>query len=189
MKQRFMVVAAAMALFVFGSAMGAENLKSGPQVGEEIPGAFHPLNITGDSAGHAHCLVCENGSHPVAMVFARDVSQPLASLVKKLDEATDQHKDAKMGSFVVVCSADEDAITKELKGLAESQGIQHTVLSLWDDQNGPPDYKVAKEADVTVVLYTKMQVKANYAFKKGELKDDDIDRIVKDISKILPDRG
>ena len=34
---------------------------------------------------------------------------------------------------------------------------------------------MCKDADVTVVLYNQHKVKANYAFKKGELKDKDID--------------
>jgi hypothetical protein len=38
------------------------------------------------------------------------------------------------------------------------------------------------------VLYTDHTVKANYAFKKGELKDKDIDAITKDVSKILPQK-
>jgi hypothetical protein len=37
-----------------------------------------------------------------------------------------------------------------------------------------------------VVLYTKRVVKANYAFKKGQLKDADIEKIVADVTKILP---
>jgi hypothetical protein len=40
---------------------------------------------------------------------------------------------------------------------------------------GPGSYKVSKDADVTVVLYNQHKVKATYAFKKGELKDKDID--------------
>jgi hypothetical protein len=38
-----------------------------------------------------------------------------------------------------------------------------------------------------VVLYTKSKVKVNYAFKKGQMTDKDIDRIVSDVSKILPE--
>jgi hypothetical protein len=41
---------------VASGAFGAE-LKSGPQTGENIPGPFHPLNITGASAGKKNCLV------------------------------------------------------------------------------------------------------------------------------------
>jgi hypothetical protein len=34
----------------------AGDLKSGPQVGGSVA-AFHPLNVTGDSAGQKACLV------------------------------------------------------------------------------------------------------------------------------------
>jgi len=34
-----------------------ESLKSGPPEGKNIPGPFHPLNVTGAMAGKKHCLV------------------------------------------------------------------------------------------------------------------------------------
>jgi hypothetical protein len=40
-----------------GGAFSAEGLKSGPQVGEELPGPFHPLNVTGSAAGKKACQV------------------------------------------------------------------------------------------------------------------------------------
>ena len=43
-----------------------------------------------------------------------------------------------------------------------------------------------KDADVTVVLYNKREIKANYTFKKGELNAEKIDAIVKDVAKIVP---
>src|SRR5947209_1413777 len=120
------------------------------------------------------------------MVFAREVSDPLTSLVKKIDAATAKNNDNKMGSFVVFCN-DDEALEKNLKALAEKEKLEHIVLTI-DNPQGPSKYKIAKEADVTVVLYTKGEVKANYAFRKGELKDKDIDQIVADISKILPEK-
>src|SRR5258707_7543050 len=119
------------------------------------------------------------------MIFAREVSDPLTSLVKKIDAATSKNSDSKMGSFVVFLN-DDDGLEKQLKGLAEKEKLKHIVLTI-DDTSGPPKYKVAKEADVTVVLYTKGKVKANYAFKKGEMKDRDVDKIVEDVTKILPE--
>jgi hypothetical protein len=32
-------------------------LKSGPKVGDDIPGSFNPLNVTGPDAGQKRCLV------------------------------------------------------------------------------------------------------------------------------------
>ncbi len=120
------------------------------------------------------------------MIFAREVSDPLTSLVKKIDAATAKHSDCSMGSFVVFLS-DDEGLDKKLKDLAKKDKIDHTVLSI-DNPAGPRGYGIAKDADVTVVLYTNRTVKANYAFKKGELKDADIDKIVGDVSKILPQK-
>jgi hypothetical protein len=170
--------------FLVAGAMAAESLKSGPQVGDDVPGPFHPLNVTGPNAGEKFCLYCKNGSNPVAMVFARDVSDSLTKLITKIDAATAEHKDAKLGSFVVFLNDTED-LPNKLKDVAAKAEIKNTILSI-DNAGGPPEYKVAKDADVTVVLYNKRQVKANYAFPKGELKGEDIDKIVADISKILP---
>lgn len=118
------------------------------------------------------------------MIFAREVSAPLTSLVKKLDEATVKNASSKMGSFVVFCS-DEEGLDKKLKDLAKEAGLKKLVLSI-DNPAGPKGYEVAKDADVTVVLYNKRNVKANYVFKKGNLKDADIEKIVADVSKIVP---
>jgi len=159
-------------------------IKSGPQVNEKLAGPFHPLNVNGAKAGEKNCLYCENGNNPVAMIFARETSPTLTKLIKKIDEATTKNKGCDMGSFVVFCN-DKDGLDKELAGLVKENGISKTVLAI-DNPAGPKDYKVAKDADVTVVLYTDRTVKANYAFKKGELNDKAIDTIVADISKILP---
>ncbi|MBY0527361.1 MAG: hypothetical protein K2R98_28455 [Gemmataceae bacterium] len=40
-----------------GSVLAAEPIKSGPKVGDDVPGSFNPLNITGADAGQKRCLV------------------------------------------------------------------------------------------------------------------------------------
>jgi len=120
------------------------------------------------------------------MIFAREVSDPLTSLVKKLDEAVVNNKSCRMGSFVVFCT-DDEGLKDKLKSLAEKEQLKKVILTI-DNPAGPTSYKVAKDADITVVLYDQREVKANYTFKKGELKDKDIEKIVKDLSKILPEK-
>jgi hypothetical protein len=176
----------AVALMLTGLVAAADSVKSGPQVGQEVPGPFHPLNVTGAKAGQKNCLFCQNGQNPVAMIFAREVNEPLTKLIKKLDEATAQHSDCSMGSFVVFLSDAED-LQARLKDVAEKEGIKNIVLSI-DNPAGPDAYKVSKDADVTVVLYNQHKVKANFAFKKDELKEKDIDVIVADITKIIPEK-
>jgi hypothetical protein len=120
------------------------------------------------------------------MIFAREVSGPLTSLVKKIDEATAKNSGCKMGSFVVFLS-DDESLEKALKDVAEKQSLKHTVLTI-DNPAGPKGYNVSKDADITVVLYEKKTVKVNHAFKKGELKEADVDKIVAELPKILPNK-
>jgi hypothetical protein len=46
-----------MAALIAGCAMAATNLKSGPQSGSSQITPFHPLHVTGESAGEKSCLV------------------------------------------------------------------------------------------------------------------------------------
>lgn len=117
------------------------------------------------------------------MVFAREVSAPLTSLVKKFD--AEAVKNGKMGTFVVFLGGD-DTLNDKLKALGDKEGLKKCILSYVESPAGPEKYNVAKDADVTVLLYVKQKVVANYAFKKGELNAKAIEKIVADIPKILP---
>jgi hypothetical protein len=172
---------------VMASAVAAGEMKSGPQVDEKVPGPFVPLNINGSSAGDKHCLFCENGQNPVAMIFARCADCEMTQkLLKKVDEVTAKHSDCKMGSFVVFLS-DDDKLETTLKQMTEKSKFKKLVVSL-DNAQGPPKYKINKDADITVVLYTDRTVKANYSFTKGKITDKDIEAIVKDVAKITPSK-
>ena len=183
MKSRMVIVALVATALLITSALAAETLESGPAAGKEIPGPFHPLNVTGANAGQKSCLVCEHGGNPVAMIFARKVNVPLTSLVKKIDAVTVKHKADRMGSFVVFLSDDEKLET-QLKTLADQQKLQCCVLAI-DNPSGPGPYKISKDADVTIILYEDLTVRANFAFKKGELNERAIERVMADIPKIL----
>ena len=89
-----------------------------------------------------------------------------------------------MGSFVVFCN-DEPGLEKRLVKLAEQEKLKHIILSI-DNPAGPKDFNVAKDADVTVVLYEQFKVKANHVYRKGEFKDKELDKILADVPKILP---
>jgi hypothetical protein len=173
---------AAVAL-VGGLAFAAE-IKSGPQPGDKLPGAFHPMNITGESKGEKACLVCKNGSNPVAMVFARDCANEVtAKLLKQIDEATAKNKDAKMGSFAVFLT-DDDKANAKLEEMAKKADLKNLVVAV-DNPTGPEKYNVSKDADVTVVFYVKGKIVANHAFKKGELKETDLPKILANVEKIV----
>lgn len=120
------------------------------------------------------------------MIFAREVSDNLTGLVKKIDTATAKNSDCRMGSFVVFLN-DDESIEGKLKELAKKEGIEKTILAV-DNPAGPQGYNIPKDADITVVLYNKRKVLANHAFKKGELKEADVEKVVADLKKTLPAR-
>ncbi len=184
MKTSLLLAASALALAVLvGTPSAAEPLKSGPQVGEKVPGPFEPLNINGDNAGKKFCQYCINGQNPVAMVFARDCNPTVKKLIKEIDAATVKNSDAKMGSFFVFLS-DDEGMQKKLEGLAKSEGLKKTVLTL-DNPPGPENYNIAKDAEVTVVLYKNRKVVSNYAFKKGQMSDKNVEQVIADLPKIV----
>jgi hypothetical protein len=183
---RKLAIALVSTLSVALAATAAGTLMSGPRVGEKVPGPFHVLNVNGPTAGEKACLYCRNGTNPVAMIFARESSEPLTTLIKKIDQATTAHSDDKMGSFVVFLN-EKEGLDKQLKEFADREQLKSTVLAI-DKPEGPSKYKLAPEADVTVVLYTDHTVKSNRAFAKGELGEKDIDEIMADLPKIFEKR-
>lgn len=118
-------------------------------------------------------------------IFTRSLDGNLASLVKQVDETVGKNQDQKMAAFVVLLTDDPDAAEPKLKDFAEKHGIKHTPLTLFDGIAGPPSYKIAKDADVTVHLWIGTEVKANHAFSAGQLDKEKIETILSDTSKIL----
>jgi hypothetical protein len=121
------------------------------------------------------------------VIFAREITPPLTSLVKKIDEATVKNNSCDMGSFVVLLSDEKPTATRKLKELAKTQKLKETVLAL-HDAAGPEEYKIAKDAEITVLLYVEHEVKANFAFRKGEFEEKDISRVLDGLVKILPQK-
>jgi len=184
---RQFVLVAVPAVFAFcGVLNAAEPVKSGLQAGEKITTIFEPLNVNGPHAGEPYCLICENGLAPVAMLFAREVNEPLLKLLAKLDEATAKNRDKEMGSFVVFLS-DKEGLKEQLADAAKKQGLKHLVVGI-DAPAGPEGFKVAADAELTVVLYREHDVKANHAFRKGELTAAASEKVLADLPKILTEK-
>jgi len=119
-------------------------------------------------------------------IFARSLDGNLASLVKQVDKKVAENDDQKMAAFVVLLTDDPDSAEAELKAFAKKHGIKHTPLTLFDGDAGPPRYKIAKDADVTVHLWVgRKQVKANHAFAEGKLDEKGIQAVIADTAKIL----
>lgn len=70
----------------------------------------------------------------------------------------------------------------KIEKFKETNDIKNVSLAL-DSSKGPEAWKIAKEANLTALLYVKRKVQANHAFEK--FADSDVETVVKDLSKIL----
>jgi hypothetical protein len=114
----------------------------------------------------------------------------LTSLVKKIDKLVDATagKTARPVGVFVIFVSNADGFDRQFHGLAETEALKRVSLCI----GAPPeDYAVAKDADVTVVIYTvgrrpDQKVTANFALRKGDLGEAKADAIVKALSDVLP---
>jgi hypothetical protein len=106
----------------------------------------------------------------------------LASLVKQID--TKIGENGKLKSFVVIVPKKDENPADDLKKLANDASIKHVPLTIGESPDGPPDYELAKNADITVLMWTGGTVKVNRAYK-GALTDENIRDIVTDVRKFL----
>lgn len=172
-------------LLLAAMAVAEENpcvsgLKPGQRPG---PYSFHVA--TGPQRGTATCYVCETADKPAAIVFARTLSDPLGKLTAKLDQAVADAKVPELKGWLTLLA---DAKHADAEAKLVAWGRKHAVkampLGAFDDPVGPPSYRLARDADVTVLLCVKQKVVANFAFRGGELTDAKVDEVVKGIDKL-----
>ncbi len=180
--------ALAMMLAMVSSASAAE-LKSGPQVGEEV-GAFEVIKAAGNphdgvKDGEELCYRCKLGSRPVVMIFARQPNEKLAMLVTELDKVVGANAEKKMGSFVNLIGHKQEDAKKAATQLIDKTKAAHVAIVVPTEQNGPKEYKLDPNADVTVLIYKGGKVEANHAISAGALDDKMVKMIIKDTAKIL----
>ena len=184
-------VSVAAAVLVVGTAISASAaVTSGPQPGEKV-GAFKVTKVTGNpddgvADGKTLCYRCRMGQRPVVMIFARTPDAGLAKLIEKLEEEIEEHPDSKLTAFVNMIGNDPEKLKTQAAAFAAEHKIKRVALVVPEDAaNGPPDFKIAPEADVTVVCYKEGTVQANHALAKDALCCETIDAIVEDSEKLV----
>ncbi len=179
MKKLFAIAAMVMAACVYVQA--EEKCLA---VGEGVA-PFDVVDVTGPSAGEKLCYRCRYGNRPVVSIFATKMTPEVAALTKEIDNAVGANEEKKMAAFVVLMSDKPEAAEANLKTVAKDQGIKHTPLTTFEDTAGPEAYKLAADAEVTVMMWVKGKVAVNKSFKAGELTKEAVAASVKDTAKIL----
>lgn len=177
------LLAPAVGLLVAVAALAAEDAGT-LQVGDEV-GPFYVKDVTGPAAGTALCYRCRYGDQPVVSVFAREVNDELASLLKEIDAVVSKNSEREMAAFLVVLTDDPAGQEEKLKQLAKDAGLKNVPLTTFEDVSGPRSYKLSKDADFTVMMWVDGKLQVNETFKKGDLTQQTIAGVVSNTSKIL----
>lgn len=124
----------------------------------------------------------------VALIFVREVNDPLTGLVKRIDQELGEvptgRNGIKRGVFVIYCN-NSPSINDQLKTLAARDSLKQIVLCSTSAE-GPKRYNIAPSADMTVVVYdSNRKVTSNRVLKPGALNDAKTAEIVKEIRDML----
>ena len=155
---------------------------SGVPVGKR-PGPYSFLVATGPERGKQHCFICEQEVKPTAVVFARTLTPALGKLLSGLEAEVPKRKESgfKVWMTQVTEKADLDGLAK----WSQKQGLKSVPVGAFEDTDGPPAYKLNRDADVTILLFVNEKVVANFAFRPDELTDDAIQTVVKRLPELF----
>jgi hypothetical protein len=171
-------------LAALSTAAAQTPLRSGLPPGQR-PGPYAALVCTGPERGQQHCFICETEDRPAVIVFARSLSDPLGKLAHRIDRALTEQKAAELRAWVTFLAEDHTGMDPKVVAWAKQHAVGTVPLGVFEDVVGPPSYRLAGDADVTVLLSVKQRVVANFAFRAGELTDARITEVMKALPRIL----
>lgn len=158
----------------------AAGLESGLPVGEAVP-AFQVVKVAGAAddgvqVGDELCYRCKCGQSPTVMVFARTCDEQLVKLVQALDAQVAAN--SKLNSFVNLLGEDRTGLEDTCRSLCELSAAENVPFVVpVEFENGPEDYAINPEADLTVIMFRGPAVRENFALAAGELSDEKIAEI------------
>lgn len=139
---------------------------------------------TGDNRGKSHCYICETADRPAVIVFARSLSDPLGKFVAALDKALAQNKKSELRAWVTILHDDQSKFDAQVLAWVKKHSVRSVPVGVFEDLDGPPSYKLSRDADVTILLSVKQKVKYNYALKAGQLSDAKAKEVISNIAGI-----
>ncbi len=183
-ERQTMVMLACFGWLAFTTLLHAE-IKSGLQIGDYAD-AFDVKDCSSaQTRGKTLCYRWVYGGRPVVAVFTRSLDDNVVSLAKELQAKLFENSNKQLRAFVVVLSDKPQKQEGKLSEIAQMNRLRTLPLTVFKDAKGPPDYKIAAGAEVTVMLWTGLQVKANHAFAVGELDAMAIKKVIVSLGTIL----
>ena len=167
-------------------------LKSGPQAGERVL-PFTSNQVTGEQRGRQYCYVCSLTDETAVLVFARHTDEATGRLLADLRREVRERRAQKLFGWFVFLGADgtasETALEAQAYEFARKHGALALPISALGDPEGPPGYRIAPDADVTVVIFRERKVLYNRAYRTREWSARAAENALSDVEKWLKKPG
>ncbi|MDP6442850.1 MAG: hypothetical protein QGG36_05355 [Pirellulaceae bacterium] len=151
---------------------------------------FEVQDCTGPAAGRRVCYFCRYGRRPTVTLFVRDLNDEVGALVKGIDERVRKHRDARLAAFVVLLADNPFEASRRLKRFADQHEIKSTPLTVFSDRPNVlrNEYKISSDAQLTVLMWSEVRVRANHAFGSDAFERADCPEIWADVDKLVSPR-
>jgi hypothetical protein len=169
--------------------------KPGLKVGQDLPGPFHPYNVTGPRAGRYHCLVTRGSLDPLVILFVTkvdDYTESLKALEEGLENRITRNPNTRLNSFTVFLSdeianilEDDDKRDKIADELLTKAGEMKNVVFCLDNKADVDNYKLDDNAYATVVLVNKYKVVSVHTLTKDQLNPAAVEAILGEVGEKL----
>jgi hypothetical protein len=166
------------------NASADEPCVSGLAPGQK-PGPYSFIVSTGKERGQPTCFICATGDNPAVVIFARKPSDELGKLAAELDKAVADTKNASLRGWVTFLSDSQAKMDPQVVKWGQQHALHALPLGVFEDVDGPPSYRLGKDAEVTVLLFVKQKVVANFAYRTGELTESARADVLKALPKIV----
>jgi hypothetical protein len=140
---------------------------------------------TGKERGQSACFICQTEDKPAVIIFARKPSDELGKLAADLDKAVADPKNAPLRGWVTFMGDNQPKMDPQVVQWGQKHAIRNLPLGVFEDNDGPPSYRLSKDAEVTILLFVKQKVMANFAYRAGELTDAAQAEVLKAVPKLL----
>ena len=164
------IIGVVLGLSSVATAETQDLLKQGDPIG-----AFYVTKAAGAvddgvEEGEELCYRCRYGSRPMVMVFARDIGGKVPELVKSIDKAVAANEASRLKGLITLLGDDSSTLkSTATKIAAEASVNQVPVVIAKETMNGPSNYKLNPDVDVTVVVASDSQVVVTHTFEADSI--------------------